>query len=439
MPQKDKKLSLWNIIGKFFLLVVSCFILYVGYISFSYHLPFMKVAGSTARYLALSAISAGVKIYDPTAASTRHTRLGPEEMVDYSSYPRLEQYVEHGKQPGIELLKMHNEKIVFSRYDFSYQPDVPRLREIRREMHLDAVVAGADSELGKLIRLRQWVRKQFSRLDYQKRMQRFDALTIWRNPQRNPEKKKNNSANYNPCHFFPLFYSQVVLSMGYTPRIVGINHSGYNAHGFVEIWSNEYRKWISMDPDLNLYYSYKGIPQNTLEVHNARYEHNSGMKLLQVMVEPGVQPEESIQNMLNYHRYIKIGSLRNDWLTNVYFRGHPKRSDLSTLFWRDTREKKAWRVVPVTSTKDDMYWTLNQAEIHVQPKKSRNGLLALVFRTVTPNFSHFIVEINGKKVTVRSSFFPWRLQKGKNSLKVFPVNSFGVEGIPSHVVVRYDG
>lgn len=437
MRQQHKKRGVWDKIIIFTLVVISCCIGWIGYTSFHYHLPFMDVARGTARYLTLTAVSAGVSIYDPAATATLQARLGPEDADTVNNtLPRIEQYLAGGVQ-GIQLMEIQNELIVTSPYIFSYQPDVPRLREMREAMGLDAVVAGAGNELEKMIRLRDWVREQFSRLDYQKKMDKFDALTIWKNPRRNPEKKKNSPGNYNPCHFFPLFYSQVMLSMGYIPRVVGITYSGYAFHGFTEIWSNEYHNWISMDPDLNLYYEHKGIPRNMLEVHNARYFHNSNMELIQVMVEPGVQPEESMRNMLDYHRYIKIGDLRNDWLTNAYFRGHPKRSDLATLFWRDEREKKAWRIYPVTSDKNDMYWTLDQAEIRVQPARCNKGKLMLAFTTVTPNFSHFVVQVNSVKVEVASSFYLWQLQGGENKLTVYPVNSFGVHGIPSKVVVRY--
>lgn len=425
-------------IATVFLVAIVCFSGWAGYTSYRYDLPFVDVAKNSARYVTLAAVSLGVNVYDPSAASITHAELGPQDIdISGKPYPRIEKYLAREKMQGVQLIEVQNEKIITGRYDFSYQPDVPRLREMRKKMELDKVVAGAIDELGKMVRLRQWVREQFSRSDYQKQIKQFDALSIWRNPQKNPSKRAIiMGAEYSPCHFFPLFYSQVMLAMGYTPRVVGITYTGYGSHGFLEVWSNQYRKWISMDPDLNLHYEVNEIPQNMLEVHNARYQSISKMEVLQGIVEPGFQPEETVENMLEYHKYIKIADLRNDWLSNEYFPGHPARSDLATLFWKDEREAEAWRMSPETSNADDMYWTLNQAEIHVQSEKSDQNTLGLVFRTVTPNFSHFIIRVNGKSFNEKSSTFAWQLQEGRNELTVCPVNSFGVNGISSLIVLR---
>lgn len=439
MKHQHKKRRLWDKMILLFLVIISCFIGWVGYTSFHYHLPFMEVGRNTVRYVILTAVSAGVSIYDPSSATTLHAVLGPEDADTINAVlPRIENYLAGEGMPGVQILEIQNEQIVTSQYDFSYQPDVPGLREMCAEMGLDQVVAGSTDELEKMVRLRQWARKQFSRLDYQKQMKQFDALSIWKNPQRNPSGKASiQGVEYSPCHFFPLFYSQVLLAMGYVPRVAGITYSGYGAHGFVEVWSNQYRKWISMDPDLNLHYEVKGIPQNMLEVHNTRYNPVPEMKIVQVIVEPGAQPVETMENMLDYHKYMKIADLRNDWLTNEYFSGHPARSDLATIFWKDEQEAEKWRISPETSEVDDMYWTLNQAEIYVKSDKTDQSTLGLVFRTVTPNFSHFVVCINGEVLKNKFSTFAWQLQDGKNELTVYPVNSFRVDGISSRIILYY--
>lgn len=433
MTKGKKKL---NYLGKITVVVgvaVVCLSGWVGYTSFRYDLSFVEVAKNSARYVTLTAVSLGVNVYDPSAAATIHAEFGPKDTEISGKLPMIEDYLAGERMPGLQLIEVQNEKIITGRYNFFYQPDVPRLREMRKEMELDKVVSCATDELEEMIRLRQWVREQFSRVDYQKKMIQFDALSIWRNPQKNPSKRAAMmSAEYSPCHFFPLFYSQVMLAMGYTPRVVGIM-SVCEDHGFVEVWSNQYRKWISMDPDLNLHYDLNGIPQNILEVHNARYQSTSKIEVLQVIVEPVFQPEQTVENMLEYHKYIKITDLRNDWLSNEYFLGHPARSDLATLFWKDEREAEAWRIFPETSNADDMYWTLNQAEIHVQPEETDQNTLGLVFKTVTPNFSYFVVHITGKVFKEKSSTYAWQLQEGKNELVVYPVNSFGVKGISSRI------
>lgn len=417
------------------------FSVWAGYTSIRYERPFPEVVKTSVRYFVLSSIAVGVSIYDPSCNTVVKAITGPLDSESTSAVNcRIEDYVAVSKgKMDIRSVQIHNEKIMTSPFHFSYQPDSKRLRIIRDKMGLDKVVSGSVDELDRMVRLRDWVRRQFGRKDFQKTMVQFDALAIWENPQRNPEMRAKTSDEYNPCHFFPLFYSQVMLSMGYTIRLVAINKDEYGTpHGFTEVWSNQYGKWISMDPDLNLHYVDHNVPLNLIEVHNTRYASNPGLKVVQIMVEPGVQPIETPEDMIAYHRYIRIGDLRNDWLTNVYFKGHPMRSDRSTLFFEDKREKEVWRLIPVTDKPDEMYWTLNQAEIHVQAEQSEKGKLSLVFKTVTPNFSYYKIDDKGDVSPLKSSRFVWSLKKGDNRLMVTPVNSFGVEGIPSRVELIYD-
>jgi len=435
-----KRFGFWSKTAVFLLVAAAILSIWPGYVSVRYDLPFQDVSKNLVRYVALKSISLGVKIYDPTERETIRTKVGPDdEQGLHESLPRLEGYFAGVKQQDMRLNEVHNEKIITSRYQFSYQPDTPRLREIREKMELDKVVAGVTDDIERMALLREWVRKQFSRKDYQKWMDRFDAVDVWENPQRNPSKRKCiQGVEYNPCHFFPLFYSQVMLSMGYTARLVGITETGYGSHGFTEVWSNQYGKWITMDPDLNLLYLQNGEPLNMLQVHNARYDSGQQLKVVQHIVEPGVQPVETAKNMIDYHRYIKIADLRNDWLTNKYFRGHPRRSDLATLCWQDDREPAIWLLFPSTNRPEDFYWSLNQVELYVQPEKTQNGVMALHFNTVTPNFSYFEIDDNGDVKRLTTSSWVWKLKTGENKLSVTPVNSFGVKGITSWIKVAYD-
>jgi len=55
-------------------------------------------------------------------------------------------------------------------------------------------------------------------------------------------------------------------------------------------------------------------------------------------------------------------------------------------------------------------------------------------KTLTPNFANYRYRINeGKWVDGEPGI--WKLKKGKNTLEVKAVNAFGVEGVPSRVVL----
>jgi hypothetical protein len=75
-------------------------------------------------------------------------------------------------------------------------------------------------------------------------------------------------------------YSQVFLqslaALGFTARYVELGYpTNPYAHYVVEVWSNDFNKWVVMDADFNLYYERKGIPLGALEMHDAFVDGSS--------------------------------------------------------------------------------------------------------------------------------------------------------------------
>src|SRR5262249_27756983 len=220
--------------------------------------------------------------------------------------------------------EVHNECIVYSRFRFQYQTyEEPRLHELRRKYRLDEVTAQATDEFGALVRLRNWTRSRFRRRDYQPFMKNFDALEVLdRNLRNDAGAPSDHTKYYDPCHFFPLLYCQVLLSKGYQARLTNISQRV--AHGMAEVWSNQYKKWIAMDVELNHHFEKDGIPLNMLEVHNELFED----KPSRVRVVRGEQTsgdpspavaalgrEVTVEGMISYHRDLEIIAMRNDWMT----------------------------------------------------------------------------------------------------------------------------
>jgi hypothetical protein len=150
--------------------------------------------------------------------------------------------------------------------------------------------------------------------------------------------------------------------------------------------------------------------------------------------------EIPVEAMIKHHLIdLAIVDMRNDWLTNHYFAGHPRRSDSDGLtFEAPLMEppKDLWkRHCPHTANRDDMYWTLNQSEIWVRESSSADRL-DLVLRTVTPNFDFFEIRIDdARPIHSPGGSFSWPLHEGENALSVVTVNKFGVRGIPSTLIL----
>ena len=455
------------ILGIFFIL----FNLSVLTISFRFDIPYYYTSKAFLRQGVLLTLNGLTQIYDPAETKVAATGLnGFKRGKKGEGYGRIEKYFENLKgEKGFQAIEIKNEKIIKSKYDFMYQPyGEPRLFMLRREYNLDEVVSGAKTEFEAMIRLRNWTRSQFRRKDYQPRMKKFDGLEILLRNVRNPKNEPHQRHQYRPCHFFPLLYSQVLLSMGYQSRLVRIStlaERGYDGHGMTEVWSNQFRKWITMDADLNLHYEREEIPLNLLEVHNELYRKDAtSIKIIRGrqtsgdeeagqniefsdMISQGNKYKENeglfvpstfnIQDMIRYHTYIQIMDMRNDWMTNHYFRGHPMRSDQATLFWKDENQPPVFHFKQETNQIADFYWTLNQTEIWAKNEKRTDGKIALAFNTFTPNFRNFEILINGfKKIKSTDPFFEWKIQPGVNRLQVRSVNQYGMPGIESWVEVK---
>jgi hypothetical protein len=420
-------------------------------VSRAYDVSVSDAASNVVTQVALVALRAAAWIYDPFEPLLAQT--GPAPTAAHGpSFVRLEALLPPGsvagRGSGVELTasQVNNPRIVRGRFNFDYQPfDEPALHELRRAYRLDEVVRSATNDFEAMVLLRNWTRSRFRRSDYQVVMANFNALDLLRLDSRNHGEPYAPDRHYDPCHLFPILYAQVVASMGYQARLVSVSH------GMAEVWSNHYRKWIVMDVELNHHYEKMGVPLNMAEmldeyfaprpthVEVVRGEQSSG-DANTTMVYLGMErlrPEDALEL---FDLPLDIVDMRNDWMTNHYVPGHPRRSEANSLVLVDPRTTKPLvfrqRLRPVTTDRADFYWTLNETEIFAH----RAGVgLSLMFKTVTPNFDHFEIIANGTVTTQSEPFFAWQLHDGANVLTVRSVNKFGVKGIDSSatVLARY--
>ena len=436
-------------------MLIAGFLIAAGYVSYTDDVPLTAAARFVGRKIVLLAIEAGVRVYDPCKPRLAELGPGSEETDPPPGALRAEEYFralgerDTNGEGRLRAGKIENETIRRSPFRFYYQPhDEPRLHELRRRYRLDEVVAGASDELEQMVRIRRWCRSQFRRKDYQPHTIDFDALEVLDGNLRNDSDRPINlPVDFDPCQFFPLLYCQVMVSMGHTARFVTIGH------GMTEVWSNQYKKWVSMDAEMNWHYVKDGVPLNMMELRDENFapkptrvrivranqsagDENTTMAHLKVKEIP-------VEAMLKYHLLdLAIVDMRNDWMTNHYFSGHPRQSDADGLAFEDPRvgpAKVLWsRHRPHTANREDMYWTLNQTEIWVRDSSSADRL-ELVLRTVTPNLDFFEVRVDGgRPIQSRGGSFAWTLHDGDNSLSVATVNKFGARGIASTVQLARD-
>jgi len=338
---------------------------------------------------------------------------------------------------AIRVTRFENQQIVRSSYPFVYQRPGPKLELLRKKYGLDTVVAGAKSELEQFTTLRAWTRHQWdngwSAGEYYW-CTPYNALVILDMAARG----KGTAC----CGHYATVFVQSALSLGYTGRVV----CG-RAHGYAEVWSNEFGKWILMDvgpavddeKELNYHYELNGVPMTAVDLHKRLLINDwTGVDVAPNRPDNDWEPTLDPEAMLRYE-YVAI-PFRNNMLDSVLpgeldDNGWP--SDIDWLYWRDGARQMIHPECPYTTNRlGDMYWTLNQTAIYPAYGNTA-GTLHLEFDTVTPNFARYEVQIDGGAWKACGSSCDWWLHAGDNTLSARTVNAFGRPGIVSTLEVNY--
>jgi hypothetical protein len=304
-----------------------------------------------------------------------------------------------------------------------------RLDYLRRKYKIDSYVSTHNNDFDQLTAIANWVNSQWPHGTSGKfDPTYFDADVILI--------QARHGARFW-CHVSAMTFIQIASSMGYQGRLVSLSKKGYiPEHAVAEFWSNAYQKWVMIDPDFNIWYTKAGIPLNVLELHNVLMNNEiDSITIVRGKNRPINELEGRVQTLILYYNYFYV-DMRNDWLTNHYFAGHPARSDSSSLLWKDKRLAPILHFKPEVSEPNALYWDMNRTHMSFSDGFPVKGSISVYLDTNTPNFSHFIISTdNSKPVSINSNQFQWTIHEGANSLAVRSINSFNQNGIPSDIML----
>ena len=353
----------------------------------------------------------------------------------------------------VRVLDSHNEQILYTSIPFEYEKfDEPKLVELRKKYKLDEVVAGAETELEKMILLRNWVSKQWKYDPPQHPYPAWDAHEILRRRQ-------------GFCVQYAIVYMQCALSLGMQTRFVfGNCPKTFLAGGIIsghevdEFWSNEYRKWIMMDANQDEFFvdSRTGIPASMLEQHKdlldtyfpdgpmdydngTNFEAERCSKVMYRWKADAPEPNDQPPNV-----HLKWGTVR--WMprNNFYAHRFPEpiaqgRTSWSWTGywqWQDERTPRQWRFSKYTSRHSDIEWTINQVRYAAAFAKT-SGTVNIKMATVTPDFDTFLINIGGTGWHPAGDTVKWQLHPGRNRIEMRIRNRAGVLGCKSWLELQY--
>lgn len=341
---------------------------------------------------------------------------------------------------GMKVVFEENQKIIRGYYHYTYQnAEEYRLGVLRRRYRLDEVVGGCSTEFQQYRTLAFWI-KGIWRDGWNKKYVN-DLHTPWDaliSLELVPQYKASGM-----CSIYANTYIQTALAVGLQARGMILNH-----HFVSEVWSNEFKKWVTFDIGNNsnaltsAFHEKDGIPLSTLETHILGNEGKMDeIWFVPVGIHDRVKATEAppSSHMSEFKGRFGI-PLRNNYLTS-WMPGELEHGFIQYhydgyLWWKDTTIPKYEEYTYHSSHLRDFYWTLNQAQIFLIASDQTDEL-KVILDTETPNFEKFQVRIDGKKWKDSPVDFLWRLHNGENTLEARPVNKFSKDGIISKIKIKY--
>ena len=245
------------------------------------------------------------------------------------------------------------------------------------------------------------------------------------------------------CTYLSFTLAQLYTSLGWTAR--KLTSLG---HGTLDVWSNYWRKWIQIDPSRNSYFRMRGraTPLNSNEIRR-QFWRNRGVDM--EMVYGTEQRAEKVtlerreKDGLYLYRQDGYGWVAYKTRNNFFETPYAYRNFLYLVMEDEYNRGKKWLrnqgtvderylFSILTDRAGDIFWTLNQAYIHLYEDSRQR--LKVQLETVTPNFKTFEIAVDNREWRETGPVFNWELHPGRNLLRARSVNKFGLAG-PEHKVV----
>jgi hypothetical protein len=317
--------------------------------------------------------------------------------------------------------------------------DNPKLKELREKYHLDEVVAPGKDEFDRQVLLLDWVNRKFHKFG-KPSSQATGALDIL---------AANDAGHTFFCAHYAEVFVSAAASLGWVDRSLALRRpdqpgrGGSTEHTSTEIWSNQYGKWVMMDPTFGMYIEKDGVPLSAYEFRQEWFYHD-GSAVTFVLGKERQRYHKSDMPVFR-KRFPGFGDLSLDsGATDVYaFIGYIPNTNLMDagkdyggMFITQDKvcEGTKWhkRTVPKDPAHEP-YFPIGQAAMMLT---AEGGGIHVGLKTLTPNFKTYMARVDGGSWKACGEAVDWKLHRGANRVEVRTVNQFGVEGPISVAEVR---
>ena len=318
----------------------------------------------------------------------------------------------------IRLVKFENQPMIRSRFRFFWESyEHPFLAELRKREKLDQVVEGAKTEFELFTRILKWTHQQWE-VGNPNPYPPWNALVIldW----------IRSGKTKGFCAQYAQVMVQALLAFGHQARYVSLAN-----HEVLEVWSNEYAQWVTMDPNDGVYYTDGKKPLNSYEIYASINE--SRVDTIQTV---GAPPNP---NRIRSYGVFSI-STRNDHLSQ----GRPASEYLRDM-WKERvhlidQYSKALpyhegKLRPITPLTSDLYFPINTAHVKILRPIGKDSV-EIWLDTLTPGFATFAASTEGKNFEHIRPRHQWKIHSGKNEIRLVSINRRGVRGPETRIEVE---
>ncbi len=357
---------------------------------------------------------------------------------------------------NIHIIESDNNPVKYSSIDWKWESfDRPEYLELRERENLDEVIAGSRTQFEAQVKLLDHVGKRWRHGSPWPGYPAPDALSIL--------DKVESSGVAGYCNHFNHLLLGCCKAYGWQARMVyGVGHA------IMEVWNDDYGKWILMDADNVNQYNYDSViaePLNLYELHNRYLDYYFPGKTLDWMsseYEGLPAGSKWFPNPSEENAPVKRGSLvrddsakltafvcagfvriltRNNWFAEPHpvplIHGSSTGSPWNCyIHWYDRRTPPKRNFSWYTDRPRDMWPDLNT--VHIDAVSGfGNDRLFLRFETYTPCLDHFEVDVDDTGWQSVGDRWTWLLGSGRNTLKVRSVNTRGVKGKSSYISLNH--
>jgi len=330
---------------------------------------------------------------------------------------------------------------------FDYiDPDLPTLSALREQEGLDQLAEQAAGEYDLIRRVMQHVKEQWDQ-SWHAPMQHVNALEVLEDVR--------SGLRGNFCVYFTHVLLQALWSLGIPCRYVHVAVHHWQSHSTSECWSNEHRKWITVDSDFNLCYmraeqatpelgpvvSFE--PQNARDIQNA-WRHGEMDRILPRQGTRGIvyDPATRLGNyyggvfgyVADYQRALETGPPEWDGQRCQWFVWQEPDDPLADYHRHNFELTHGNGICTPVSDPDQYYWPLNETVIE-QPGVDGDRPVQLRFETFTPFFDTFLIrrdngpwhELRADRLDGHRAFgsFQWEAREARNALELRSRNRAG--------------